>query len=275
MSSRPTRGAKMSWVPTEAERARPGPGAFLAQPWPLWRPLWARGDRLDGWLFHLGSLALMHLISGGGYMLVSRISAARGVTVWDPVLPLDRAVPALGWTIFPYVSYYLYGVLTILVTPRTPVGRQRLLVLYQGLVAMSLVVFAFFLLLPSEIHLVRDLPSELLEGVGLVPGLFRWLHWLDRPWNAWPSHHACVSLVIALFVSRSVASPLARAVMWVAWALLALSILTTKQHFVFDLVTGVALGWATWRLVVCIPLEAADGHPYPPGSEPAPPLQGG
>jgi hypothetical protein len=206
----------------------------------------------------------MHAITGGGYMLTSRINAARGETVWDPALPIDDALPAWGWTIFPYVTYYVYGILAVLVTPRTPLGRHRLIALFQGLVAMSLVVFACFLLLPCEIHLVRDLPAELVEGPGWVPWLFRWLHGVDRPWNAWPSHHACISLVIAAFVSWSSALPLAKAAMWVAWALLALSILTTKQHFVFDLATGVALGWATWTCAVRRALEGADGRPYTP-----------
>jgi hypothetical protein len=243
------------------------------RPWRLWQPLWRHGERLNGWLFHLGALAVMHLITGGGYVVLLRISDARGVTVWDPGFPLDKAIPAIGWTIFPYVSYYAYGVLTILVTPRTALGRQRLVALYQGLIAMTLVVLSFFLLMPCEIHLVRDVPARLLEGPGVIQALFRWLHGLDRPWNAWPSHHACVSLVIALYVVRSVGRPLARAAMWVAWGLLALSILTTKQHFVFDLVTGVTLGWATWRLVVRPALEALEGawsgKPAAPGEPPA------
>jgi membrane-associated phospholipid phosphatase len=125
-------------------------------------------------------------------------------------------------------------------------------------------VFSFFLLLPCEIYLVRDVPAELLQGSGLIPAMFRWLQELDRPWNAWPSHHACISLVIALFVVGSVRPLAARLAMWVAWGLLALSILTTKQHFAFDLVTGVALGWGTWRLGVRRPLEAADGRPFGP-----------
>ena len=254
--------------PASTVRARAVQGSRLGRPWRLWRPLWRHGERLGGWLFHLGALAVMHLITGGGYFVLLRISAARGVTVWDPGTALDKAIPTIGWTIFPYVSYYAYGVLTVLAAPRTPVGRHGLLVLYQGLIAMTLVVFTFFLLLPCEIYLVRDVPAELLQGSGVVPALFRWLHGLDEPWNAWPSHHACISLVIALFVVRSVRSGLLRLAMWVAWGLLALSILTTKQHFVFDLVTGVALGWSTWRFVVRPALAAVDGRPYGSGEAP-------
>jgi len=142
----------MGEQPTRTAAAAAAGSGPLARPWRLWRPLWRHGERLGGWLFHLGALAVMHLITGGGYMVISRISAARGVTVWDPWIPLDKVIPTLGWTIFPYVSYYAYGVLTVLVTPRTPLGRQRLMVLYQGLIAMTLAPSAG----PQESLLVRQ-----------------------------------------------------------------------------------------------------------------------
>src|SRR5688572_28122214 len=124
-------------MPSGPDRApgRPPPG-FLARPWRLWGPLWARANWLGGWFFHLAALAVMHAITGGGYLLTSRINAARGETVWDPALPIDRALPAWGWTIFPYVTYYVYGILAVLAAPRTPLGRHRLIALFQGLVAM-------------------------------------------------------------------------------------------------------------------------------------------
>ena len=265
----------MTGEPASTVTRAPTPSGLLRRTWSLWLPLWRHAERLNGWFFHLAALAVMHLITGGGYLLVSRINAARGVTVWDPALPIDRAIPALGWTIFPYVSYYAYGLLTVLVTPRTAPGRRRLIALYQGLIAMTLVVFAFFLLLPCEIHLVRDLPVALVEGPGAIPTLFRWLHGVDRPWNAWPSHHACVSLVIALYVARGARRWTTRAAMGTAWGLLALSILTTKQHFIFDLVTGVALGWGTWRLVVRPSLEALEGLASPAASDPQEPTARG
>jgi hypothetical protein len=266
----------MGEQPTSTVPEGPAVAWVVTRPWRLWRPLWRRGERLGGWLFHLGALALMHLVTGGGYMVLLRISDARGVTVWDPGTALDKAIPTVGWTIFPYVSYYGYGVLTVLATPRNAVGRHRLIVLYQGLIAMTLVVFSFFLLMPSEIYLVRDVPAELLTGQGVVPAIFRWLQAVDRPWNAWPSHHACISLVTALYVVRTSRNPAARLAMWVAWGLLALSIVTTKQHFLFDLVTGVALGWGTWHWVVRRPLAAADGRPWGPAgrSRGGPPEEG-
>ncbi len=239
------------------------PLAWLERPWRLWQPMWRHAERLHGWFFHLSVLAVMHAISGGGYALIVRCCHARGVTVWDPAIGLDRAIPALGWTIVPYVTYYLYGPFSMLITPRTPAGREQLLALYQGIVWMSLVAFAVFLLLPAEVTLVRDLPRKLVEGPGPIPATFRWLHSVDRPWNAWPSLHAAISFLIALYAQRLLASPLARAAMWLAWSLLILSILTTKQHFAFDLVTGLALGWAAWRLSVRAAVEQANGQPFP------------
>ena len=47
-------------------------------------------------------------------------------------------------------------------------------------------------------------------------------------------------------MTQNETSTLWKASLWVAWTGLAISILTTKQHFVFDLVTGIAAGLAAW-----------------------------
>jgi hypothetical protein len=38
--------------------------------------------------------------------------------------------------------------------------------------------------------------------------------------------------------------------MWAGWILLSVSILTTKQHFVWDLATGIMVALITWKLVL-------------------------
>ena len=35
-------------------------------------------------------------------------------------------------------------------------------------------------------------------------------------------------------------------VLWIEWLLLCISILTTKQHYLFDLVTGIAVAQLAW-----------------------------
>ncbi|MGB2121305.1 MAG: hypothetical protein ACPH17_06735, partial [Candidatus Poseidoniaceae archaeon] len=40
--------------------------------------------------------------------------------------------------------------------------------------------------------------------------------------------------------------------LWIAWILLCISVMTTKQHFFFDLVTGIITGTICWHYM-CIP----------------------
>ena len=55
---------------------------------------------------------------------------------------------------------------------------------------------------------------------------------------------------MTFWVSRKAESQLAwrvfLVVLWVEWALLSISILTTKQHYLFDLVTGIAFAQFAW-----------------------------
>ena len=214
---------------------------------------------MGGWAFHLGALAALHLVTGGSYGLLVHLNAARGLTVWDPGIALDKSLPVLPWTIVPYVTYFLYGPLSVLATPRTDRGRRELMLFYQVLVCMNLVGFIVYVLIPCEIQIVHDVPREVLEGSGIVGTLFRFVRSLDRPYNAWPSMHASMSLAIALYAAHTWRRPWARLLLAGAWGLLALSILTTKQHYLFDLVTGALLGWIAWRWFVDRALPCAGG----------------
>lgn len=216
---------------------------------------------------HLGALAALHLVTGGGYALLVHLNAARGITVWDPGIALDSALPVLPWTIVPYVTYFLYGPLSILATRRTDQGRHELLRFYQVLVYMNLIGFIIYVAIPCEIQLIHEVPPAVLEGDGLVGALFRFIRGLDRPYNAWPSMHASMSLAIALYAAHAWRRPWARVLLAVAWGLLALSILTTKQHYLFDLVTGALLGWGAWRWFVTRALPC-DGRSDPPTASP-------
>ena len=80
------------------------------------------------------------------------------------------------------------------------------------------------------------------------------IHFSDNPWNAWPSLHIVHSYLLARLMTvwairRAEASSAWNAfivVLWIEWALLCISILTTKQHYLFDLVTGIAVAQLAW-----------------------------
>ncbi|MEO2242698.1 MAG: phosphatase PAP2 family protein, partial [Candidatus Poseidoniia archaeon] len=106
--------------------------------------------------------------------------------------------------------------------------------------------------------------------------LFEMVHKMDQPWNAWPSLHIAHSYFLAHAITRwvkaghgdSTGSRLFLLVLWVEFVLLCISILTTKQHYIWDLGTGLLVGFIGWRIAQPVldsirALPDAEIHPFP------------
>ena len=177
-------------------------------------------------------------------------------TVWDPEIALDRDIPVINWMIIPYTALYLFYPATLVLSPRDDRGRMELLLAMQGLILITLFCVAIFLILPAEIDLRWQLDEHWSDEPlnGFESALYGFIHFSDNPWNAWPSLHIVHSYLLArmitLWVSREHGEkPLAKvflAILWIEYVLLCISILTTKQHYLFDLVTGIAVAQLAW-----------------------------
>ena len=133
-----------------------------------------------------------------------------------------------------YFSFYIYYVLIPLLA-RTEVQRKCAIIFSQRLFVVTLPVFLMFLLLPVEV----DLRSE-VEGEDIFTTLLSLIHGVDQPYNAWPSLHVGHSLCIVLSVPLVYnINKFAHAALWIAWLLLSISTMTTQQHYLFDVITGI------------------------------------
>ena len=227
----------------------------LVMPWGrFWRSTWSRRDGWGGYWFPLEIFLLGLLFIAVPYFGSNNIAAHYLDTVWDPELWLDREIPAVNWMIIPYAALYLFYPTTLAVCPRHDRGRVELILAMQGLILVTLFCTFFFLAFPAEIDLRDQLDMDSLSG--LEASLFGFIHFSDNPWNAWPSLHIVHSYLLArlmtLWVNREhEGNPLAKAfliLLWVEYALLCVSILTTKQHYLFDLATGLATAMLAWKL---------------------------
>jgi membrane-associated phospholipid phosphatase len=142
---------------------------------------------------------------------------------------LDRAVPFLVWTIWPYALLLLANAaFPFLVRDRTLFNRM--LLAYGVAMGLNFLIWSLF---PTA--LVRPSPPP---NNSLSAALYRWLVTIDGAGNCFPSGHVTIPAVGVFALSSE--WPRYRLVLWGALALVSLSILTTKQHYVVDLFGGFA-----------------------------------
>ena len=214
--------------------------------WPIWRPIRDNETRL-GFLYGLAGLLLVTI--GPLYGITNQAMAWRGTTVWDPTTSLDLGIPFLAWTIVLYLSlFFLFYPLPLFSMPNTSEARREAMLMGQGLIVLSAVSNLIFILSPAEVHI----RSQAVAGIGdahplFVAGFeFQWF--VDSPYNAWPSLHVSQAGLITMFAIRWW-----RGTVWKQWAIgiafvaMSISILTTKQHFVWDLISGLALLAVIWQ----------------------------
>ena len=117
----------------------------------------------------------------------------------------------------------------------------------QAWVVSSWIAYPIFALLPADIDLRWQLNME--QMTPLYQFLFKAFHTLDEPFNAWPCLHIAQSFVMASALARWWLQrnwTVAVWLLWPAWLGLCVSVMTTKQHFIWDTITGTLLGIGVW-----------------------------
>jgi len=142
---------------------------------------------------------------------------------------LDCLLPLMPWTVWLYLSWYVAPAMILL-------ADRRSFRVYASAVLFSfLCCTAGWLLLPASI----DRPT-LDASAGLSISALRVVYRFDSPCNLFPSFHAALAAVVFLLPHGS---GLARAVVC-GWMLaICVSCVLTKQHYVFDVLSGILVGW--------------------------------
>ena len=179
------------------------------------------------------------------YGLVNRISSGIGWTAFDPSLSIDEAIPYLPILNVAYFSLYIYYVL-IPFFASNEMQQKCSIVFSQRLFVITIPVFVIFLLLPVEV----DLRGEVV-GEDVLTSALTLIHNFDKAFNAWPSlhvvHSLCVVLSIPLIFNTNRVTLTA---LWIGWILLTISTMTTQQHYLFDVITGILFAlFAHYRFI--------------------------
>ena len=118
-------------------------------------------------------------------------------STFEVELPIDWDLPFVPWMVIPYYSFYLYFPWAAWMGSSDR-HRQNGLVFHQRLIASAWVAFIIFLLFPVEI----ELRSQAYGAEGLFGLMMSALHEADAPYNAWPSIHVLLSILV-VFLSDS------------------------------------------------------------------------
>jgi membrane-associated phospholipid phosphatase len=132
-------------------------------------------------------------------------------------------------------------------------------ILYLNLIAtdarhFTLMAFSYIVLLLMQMSFFYAYPvstpnhwREMNQGRTLSERFLQFVHKFDAPSNCFPSMHVSVAMLTALH-----ALPHLGDWAYAFPALIALSCIFTKQHYLIDLPTGAALGWVAHRTYVWV-----------------------
>ena len=150
-----------------------------------------------------------------------------------------------------YVSLYAYYPAAAILARGSKQRMSDMIMLYQSMFLVSFAVFLLFIIAPVHIDLRGDFPDKHAWSWAFQG----FMHQIDEPWNAWPSLHVLQSLLIVLAIQRWFPESKWMKPLWIAWALLIISTMTTKQHYFFDVITGLIAGYLSWKYVALPAME--------------------
>jgi membrane-associated phospholipid phosphatase len=195
--------------------ALPGVIAFL-----IWRTLLVST---------LVSLAPLYFVIG---------ELTQGRVIHAPAIALDRAWPLQPAWMLVYGSLYVFIVVLPLMVVRQPQLRRRAM---QAFLMVMIVSYVGFLVYPTA----APRPVYVF-GDGFSAWSLRHTYSVDPLYNCFPSHHVAYAFVSALTCFRVHRGVGAAAGLWAA--LIGVSTLYAKQHYVADVIAGALAAYIAYLL---------------------------
>jgi membrane-associated phospholipid phosphatase len=158
--------------------------------------------------------------------------------------PIDERIPFVPAWVWVYSFLYYPAILCVNFVARSSDEFNRIAASYMLLLAMQA---AFFVVLPVR---TPDHWRDINEDHGLSGRFLAFVHRFDAPSNSFPSMHTSVAVLTAMHLTGTFGTAV-----YLFPALIAISCLFTKQHYLVDLPAGAGLGWVAheaYRLVLAV-----------------------
>ncbi|MBI4279841.1 MAG: phosphatase PAP2 family protein [Armatimonadetes bacterium] len=154
--------------------------------------------------------------------------------------PLDAMIPFAPIAVYPYLSYYAFLIVTV-----AALGAARSGSSLRAFVLAAVVTFALtdliFVLVPTHAPMRPAISPD-----GLTSRLVAWTYASLKPYNAFPSVHTSGSTLCAIAWAGT--NPRIAPLMELWAAMIVLSTVLMRQHYVVDLIAGAALAWFGFRV---------------------------
>ncbi|MBA2660690.1 MAG: phosphatase PAP2 family protein [Bradymonadaceae bacterium] len=178
---------------------------------------------IDFWK-RLGLIGPLMLINSFAYMYLNQRPLSEPVML--PMTFIDHALPFIAITIWPYAALMIANVTLPFLLERREF--RAVLIAYAIAIVLNVLIWSLF---PTTFP-----RPPLPEGASISEQFYRWLMSLDQPTNCFPSGHVTIPAVLVW--GLGVQWPQRRWWMWSLLVVMSLTIVTTKQHYFWDLLGG-------------------------------------
>lgn len=195
-------------------------------------------------------IAVLFAVNSGLFALLNEYPYRE--PTYLPTTPIDDAIPFMVWTVWPYTVLFLANVVLPFLIRDDRLFRATLFA-YLVAISCNMVIWASF---PTAFPR-PDLPA----GVTLSEQYYRWIVSIDPGTNCFPSGHVTIPAVLIWGLSRQWKKY--RFWLWGAVLISSLTIITTKQHYFWDLLgglatAGVGIAVGRWWLANKLPERRTD-----------------
>ncbi len=178
---------------------------------------------------------LLQITVAGGFFVAERYVSAHAMAppAWLAT-PIDARLPLLPGAVWFYISWYP-APLALLCTERRKF-RHGALAMFAAF-ALCMIGYA---LIPVSIA------RPTLDHIAGVSGnVLRRVYAIDAPVNLFPSFHAAAAMVVVL-IFFDLGKARYALLLWLLGV--GASCVLIKQHYVFDVIAGVLVGWISYNL---------------------------
>ena len=227
------------------------------QPWAIWKPIWRLQLRTKPLALPISIFLISSTYISVCYFLTNNFAEWRNFTIFNSSSMLDDHIPFIRDSIYIYSTWYFLFMLVAISIPLNKKGLMECIFIYQSLILIASFCFMAFILMPIKI----DTRNGLDIGTGLEATLYEILYLADPPYNSWPSIHVSFSILFCWSIIRGlklnqgiirfpkslmnnnlIKNRIIPIFFWTLCVLISISTMTTKQHYLFDFITGIMLG---------------------------------